>query len=218
MISLDIDGLAPVLKDKDGKDEYFFSPCRPLKGIKELDNECESSAACQKDGEGKLYKLGSDELTFEGTSFSDLQFVYGAQSSTDKLYRKSVLKLECAVPDLVPALNFVEQTGNASGDSESTPLVYEFLYTGDAACVRDLTTKKISGGSVLLIIFFVGLFLYLVIGILVNKCVRGAVGLEVIPNYAFWQDLPSLTKEGFAFTIKCGCCKGDETARGYDNI
>jgi len=38
--------------------------------------------------------------------------------------RKSVLKLECAVPDLVPALNFVEQTGNTSANTESTPLVY----------------------------------------------------------------------------------------------
>ena len=29
---------------------------------------------------------------------------------------------------------------------------------------------------------------------IVNKCVRGATGPEILPNYEFWSDFPALLK------------------------
>ena len=39
-----------------------------------------------------------------------------------------------------------------------------------------------------------GLATYFIAGILVMKFVKGATGKELIPNYAFWSDLPHLIK------------------------
>ena len=50
--------------------------------------------------------------------------------------------------------------------------------------------------------FSVGVILYLVIGILFLKFVRGSEGKEVIPNFEFWKDFPLLVKvsvDGFFF-------------------
>ncbi|VVC94439.1 unnamed protein product [Leptidea sinapis] len=49
-------------------------------------------------------------------------------------------------------------------------------------------------GSTLLIIFFSCVIFYIVLGVCVNKLLRGATGLEVVPNLAFWTDLPNLVK------------------------
>lgn len=62
----------------------------------------------------------------------------------------------------------------------------------------------LSTGSVLLIIFFVFASLYLIVGVLTKKYYRGAEGLEMIPNYDFWVDLPYLCRDG-AFFLLGGC-------------
>ena len=43
--------------------------------------------------------------------------------------------------------------------------------------------------------FFVLVFVYLICGILIKKFKMGAEGLtEMVPNYEFWADIPSLIK------------------------
>ena len=43
--------------------------------------------------------------------------------------------------------------------------------------------------------FFVLAFVYLISGILIKKLKMGAEGLtEMVPNYEFWADIPSLIK------------------------
>jgi hypothetical protein len=37
--------------------------------------------------------------------------------------------------------------------------------------------------------------------------VRGARGVEVIPNLSFWKDFPFLLKDGFLFTFTCPCVR-----------
>ena len=66
--------------------------------------------------------------------------------------------------------------------------------------------------------FFAGVIAYIVIGIIVNYKVKGARGVEMIPNWSFWKDMPFLLKDGFLFTLtypckKCGLCQG-----GYDKV
>jgi len=59
----------------------------------------------------------------------------------------------------------------------------------------------LSGGSILLIIFFCLAFSYLVLGAVFLKYKRGATGKEVIPNATFWSGIPGLVKDGFLFVI-----------------
>ncbi|XP_073237795.1 uncharacterized protein [Porites lutea] len=69
--------------------------------------------------------------------------------------------------------------------------------------------KRLSKGSIILIIFFVLVFVYLICGILIKKFKMGAEGLtEMVPNFEFWADIPSLIKDGVVFTcggLKFGC-------------
>ena len=44
--------------------------------------------------------------------------------------------------------------------------------------------------------FTVLVVVYIVGGILFQKCGRGAKGKELLPNYAFWSDFPMLIKVG----------------------
>lgn len=70
------------------------------------------------------------------------------------------------------------------------------------ACKVD--ARGLSGGSQLLIAFFVCVALYLISGMLFTYCVVGGRGVEMIPNLNFWKQLPSLIKDGFKFVVS-GC-------------
>lgn len=103
-----------------------------------------------------------------------------------------------------------------------TSLQYSHIESGDP-CQRNLTVPYngacghvaaaaqapsggLSVGSVLLILFFLGVFLYLVGGIVINRR-NGAQGWEVIPHLLFWTALPSLVMEGTIFFFKIITCQ-----------
>lgn len=41
---------------------------------------------------------------------------------------------------------------------------------------------------------FVAIAVYVLSGLLVNKCIRGRTGAAVVPHVEFWEDLPGLVK------------------------
>lgn len=55
--------------------------------------------------------------------------------------------------------------------------------------------SPLSVGFFLLLISFIGVVLYLIIGVAVQAA-RGKRGVEMIPNYYFWKDLPYLILDG----------------------
>jgi hypothetical protein len=59
----------------------------------------------------------------------------------------------------------------------------------------------LSTGSVLVILFVVFATLYFVGGAVALRLLRGAEGREMIPNYEFWVDLPSLVKVSILFIL-----------------
>jgi len=61
--------------------------------------------------------------------------------------------------------------------------------------------KKLSGGSVILIIVLCFGIVYLAGGLVVNKLVRHQEGLEIIPNYVFWISIPGLVKDGVMLIV-----------------
>eukprot|EP01028_Stygiella_incarcerata_P012982 TRINITY_DN81011_c0_g1_i1.p1 TRINITY_DN81011_c0_g1~~TRINITY_DN81011_c0_g1_i1.p1 ORF type:complete len:2123 (-),score=413.47 TRINITY_DN81011_c0_g1_i1:321-6689(-) len=69
---------------------------------------------------------------------------------------------------------------------------------------------SISGGSIFLIVLACLIFLYLVIGVIVNL-VRGKRGKEIIPNYSFWRSLPGLVADGYIFL-----CRGSGQYNKFD--
>ncbi|RMX37275.1 hypothetical protein pdam_00023102 [Pocillopora damicornis] len=100
----------------------------------------------------------------------------------------------------------------------------EFEYSG--ACSKggggggkdDEPSKPLSVGSIMLILFFPGVFLYCVVGVLVNKG-AGKTGKEMIPNSKFWSDLPGLIADGFSFVVaKITCSQMTSSRQSYNSM
>jgi len=62
------------------------------------------------------------------------------------------------------------------------------------------SSSGISGGWVFIIILLVVTFVYCVAGVLFMRFRRHAVGMEMMPNYALWREVPGLVKDGCRFT------------------
>lgn len=77
----------------------------------------------------------------------------------------------------------------------------------------------LSLGSILLIIFFSLMVVYIILGALYNKFARSREGKEVFPHYTFWIELPVLVKEGGAYSFHSAkklCGRGSDG--GYARI
>jgi len=110
-------------------------------------------------------------------------------------------------------------------------LLLEFVPGGK---IGDLTVEEITGkctfvakfsgggggglsdGSIILIVLFVSLILYCVIGVVWRKKKRGATGKELIPNLEFWTGMPGLVKDGFKYFVSKTCKRG-AGGSGTDN-
>jgi len=97
--------------------------------------------------------------------------------------------------------------------TEPGSCVYDFTMTSKYACpIGGSGPGGLSGGSIFLIIFFVSAVLYFAIGSIVMWKVKGASGIEILPNSAFWVGLPGLLKDGVLFL------KGKVTGTGYTPV
>ncbi|XP_072396066.1 cation-dependent mannose-6-phosphate receptor-like [Diabrotica undecimpunctata] len=75
-----------------------------------------------------------------------------------------------------------------------------------------------SGGSIFLLILFIVAGIYFVGGAALLYFIRGARGVEMIPNIDFWRNLPGLVKDGLIFLLS-GCKPNFvTTAETYDRI
>jgi hypothetical protein len=126
---------------------------------------------------------------------------------------------------MIVSFNFADKASpKTSFTNEQPELNYNLVVEGKYAVYTPEptpTTSPSSGGGVdpgvvgivlivLLILCAVG---YLVVGIIIQAGVRGARGVEVIPNLSFWKDFPFLLKDGFIFTFTCPCLR--KNTSGY---
>jgi hypothetical protein len=106
-----------------------------------------------------------------------------------------------------------------TAQGEKQPLNYAWSIKTACACANGCSgggggggggggDSSISAGSVLLIIGFVGLAVYFIVGTLVMRFRFQAAGVEMIPNVSFWKDLPALIKDGWNFTLSKTCRRG----------
>lgn len=83
---------------------------------------------------------------------------------------------------------------------------------------RHVLDHGLGFGTTILILLIVGSTLYFVGGALALHFLRGANGLEMIPNLDFWRDLPTLCRDGFMYLIS-GCKTTQvSSAETYDRI
>uniref|UniRef100_A0A1A8BRR6 Cation-dependent mannose-6-phosphate receptor n=1 Tax=Nothobranchius kadleci TaxID=1051664 RepID=A0A1A8BRR6_NOTKA len=77
---------------------------------------------------------------------------------------------------------------------------YFFELDSSAAC--PVESSQLSAGSILLIIAFCLVAVYLIGGFLYQRLIVGAKGMEQFPNYAFWVEVGNLTADGCDFVCR----------------
>ncbi|EDV26658.1 uncharacterized protein TRIADDRAFT_63795 [Trichoplax adhaerens] len=180
----------------------FTEPGTPTKG------SCKDVAACQTLKSPSQYvPIGlPSPVTYQVNTQKNVQFVY--KHLYEQKLRTFTLTLVCNKTATKPVFEALANNG-ANYFAELSTI---------CACPNGCPSGPggLSGGSVLLIIFFVLLSVYFIGGIIFMKYVRNAEGFEAIPNVSFWSSLPSLIKEGFAFTFSR--CSGGGSDSSYDKI
>lgn len=199
---------APLQVSKSGY-TYYIAPCNhPI-----TETAClpvsNSLVGCQVQGLN-AYGLGSqNHYAVTGDPQKDsVTFMNNFLSPSENVNRIMKLILKCSKDDAV--FTFENQTTD-----NSNVITYTFLLQTKYACLSASSSGSggLSTGSVLVIIFFVAIIIYLLGGTLFLKYVRKAEGRETIPNYEFWSDFPSLVKDGILFTVRG--CKAEST---YEKI
>ncbi|XP_063828861.1 uncharacterized protein LOC135078205 [Ostrinia nubilalis] len=182
-------------------DTYYFHPCadvslnvsrfscnRPMSMYREVYKLNKTAGA----GIGSMFNLSYTNCEFLGNK-EDVNFTSGPSISFRNGPSTTTILLICSEGD--SRLQIYSLT-------EPNAVILAF-YSKDA-CLKQIEEPGRSFGSTLLIIFFSFIIFYLVLGVCTKKFLMGATGIEVIPNLAFWSDLPNLVKDGWAFAIR-GC-------------
>ncbi|XP_019880812.2 uncharacterized protein LOC109608724 [Aethina tumida] len=203
----------------------------------DISNALDKSPLKDQDSEFTYYFVGCADATINSTIFNSTLtknytgslFVYNGKNNTIEALRTNQINFETN-----QKLNVYEITyKNKSNVSASISLICnnfkkafikvldvennQLVLSSPHACVLK-EKHSYSTGSVLVILFVVACLIYFVGGALVLHFLRGAQGLEMIPNIDFWRQLPGLIKDGTIF-IFSGCRPTYvNTAETYDRI
>ncbi|KAM9405136.1 cation-dependent mannose-6-phosphate receptor isoform 1-T1 [Salvelinus alpinus] len=77
-----------------------------------------------------------------------------------------------------------------------------YLFELDSSAVCPALPSQLSAGSIILIIGFVLLSVYLICGFLYQRLIVGAKGLQQFPNYVFWTQVGNLAADGCNFVFR----------------
>uniref|UniRef100_A0A2C9LU25 Cation-dependent mannose-6-phosphate receptor n=1 Tax=Biomphalaria glabrata TaxID=6526 RepID=A0A2C9LU25_BIOGL len=189
----------PRFKDEYSYDRsiYSYNPCFTVSL-----GSCQDSAICKK--------VGSDYVTMgsqAGVTWSYTGYYPMATYTTSENRRTEVLMM-CDKSYTEPRIDVV---------GELNPGILSINMFTNCACpnvckrVDPIPDENggLSTGSILLIIFFVTLIVYVVGGAAFNYHRDQKVGKEMLPNYNFWSLVPGLILEGFKWFSALICQRGN---------
>jgi len=182
--------------------DIYMNVCGPL--ATSYSANCNNGAGCQQWGSSaaSTASIGSaNTATFQAAKTPGdhgrgitVEFTDGTIDTITGNPRKMEIDFSCKVGSGDGLPQFV---------NEDPKLHYNFLWVTEYACgpLPSGSATVISVGSILLIIFFCLLVLYVVVGLLVNKFYFKKEGLDIIPQKDFWFALPFLVKDGVMFIV-----------------
>ncbi|KAH3719282.1 hypothetical protein DPMN_062113 [Dreissena polymorpha] len=204
----------PKFKDVLNSDEGYYYSYSPCGSFTEL--QCQDATACfldqAKEQAQQIGDYGRTDFEYDG---NNVVVAYSSGSGVLKLTQVNLLCDPTACdPKFVP-------NGNQG------PGLYEMTLTTICACPGKCSAsgptsgchssgavEGLSVGSILLIIFFVTLALYLTAGVAYMRIRKQASGSDMIPNKEFWVVLPSHVVTGGKFVVAKICRKESK----YDQI
>ncbi|XP_023212159.1 uncharacterized protein LOC111615015 [Centruroides sculpturatus] len=197
-----------------GPTEYFFfNPCFPfsLESVfpsSDKFKNCKNDFAC-------IFHLSNDEKYQEEVISSNVKPTFTSLDLSYKEKEKSLtVFLHCDKTAEKAKVEEVLKNGNE----------YTLNLTTKCACAggchapeptpEPKSGSKLSTGSILLIVLFTFLVIYIIGGIIWNGYCLGASGIELLPNLEFWREFPALVTDGARFTVQC--CMNRTTT--YDSV
>ncbi|XP_018591690.1 cation-dependent mannose-6-phosphate receptor [Scleropages formosus] len=132
-----------------------------------------------------------------GSDWVMLIYMNGSAYSTHcgSEHRKAIIMISCSPGVLMGEFSIVVEERQRENDCF-------YLFELDSSAVCPPVESKLSLGSILLIVGFSCLAVYLISGFLYQRLVVGAKGMEQFPNYAFWQEIGNLTADGCDFVCR----------------
>lgn len=185
--------------------DYEFSVCSNIKNQCGFDKCTFSYAGCKSENTYDEYCLGKQsssidkfELINNGKGIAIIHgdgdtYYDGCWMSKDRSIRIEIL-CDKSVSGIPTNIELLEPT------CEPLKEYYTFRFSHKAGCPSG--SSGLSAGSIMLIIIFVSLAVYIIAGIVINAAIRKKTGIEMIPNISFWMGFPSLIKDGFFFLIR----------------
>ncbi|CAG5123939.1 unnamed protein product [Candidula unifasciata] len=149
------------------------------------------------------HNLGSlkDSHILVGTDWIMLEYRegenYGNHCTGEK--KRSVVMITCDpnIDDNQAQMVFMKEE-----NTKTEQCYYLFEMKHQAACPTVSGSGSLSVGTILVIVFFSVLGVYLLIGFLYARFVLRAKGIEQIPNYEFWKDFGNLQADGCDFICR----------------
>ncbi|KAI4877332.1 hypothetical protein NFI96_017310 [Prochilodus magdalenae] len=172
--------------------KYTVRVCDDADGV-------QGAAVVQRDKDGKTVRIGNynDTEAIAGSDWVMLIYRGGEKydSHCSKEERKAIIMVSC----------------NKSLNGEQLSVIQEerdrqlncfYLFELDSSALCPVVQSKLSPGSILLIVGFSCLAVYLIGGFLYQRLVVGAKGVEQFPNYAFWSEIGNLSADGCDFVCR----------------
>lgn len=193
-----------VIQDKDNSYTYYFSVCGNAANIS-------NAGLVQIDKSNITTVIGqyTETQIFGGSDWVMLVYKNGSKydNHCKQETRKSMVMISCNRNTIGGGFTVIDE-------ERTKPTDCFYLFELDSSTVCPAITSKLSAGSILLIVFFSCLTLYIVGGFLYQRLVVGAKGMEQFPNYSFWQDLGNLTADGCDFVCRSRARNAPPTYRG----
>lgn len=193
------------IADSSNPDDYSyqFSPCVPLTQCGNAGVQNESAAVCQIFSNTSydpvvVGLISSTFWTVESDSLFTISYT-GGDMTFDGFKRQAQVHFTL---DQSTKSNSIVFLGEKRNNLDKV-INYHFQVTigGGGQTIAGVV------GFSLIAAFIVIVSLYLIIGSAYNYTTKNARGVEVIPNYHFWNDFPYLVKDGCCFVIiPCKIC------------
>ncbi|GAB1600219.1 uncharacterized protein LOC115215234 [Argonauta hians] len=176
---------------------YVWTPCQSFicnDGVQQT--ICKSNLVL-----GSTVNLGSLNSTKFSISEENIVLTYEDPSKTST----SSIKLLCdkRISQNFSLIKNIDVIGHSS---------YAFELRSNSFCFD----HSLSTGTIICIVFLCVVILYLVLGTVINKFVRHATGLEVIPNVSMWKSCAGYIHDGFLFSA--GRCGNLNKRKNYSEI
>jgi len=184
---------------------FYFSPCKNSV-------TCSNSSApgsptvspvCQVDGGGSYHGCGliasvqNGELHPAGSGF---WIFYDNGDSTKYGPRQVNITCVCGKkfslgPFPTAGSNGYEYQGSDVGN------VYGMQFVHPACCPGGAASGGFDYGWIFVVIVCGGAVMYLIVGVILNRFMYGAEGIQMIPHSEFWASAPGLMKDGVMYIV-----------------